>query len=147
MPTRRNNLLVFIAPPPVEAFLPVTESTVLSWTLGYLQGHGHLTWRNNTGAGRFQNVDRAGNLTGNARFVRFNVPGASDVFSIVQPYGVFLAVEVKKENKQPTREQEEFLIAVRNAGGHGIWVRPSNYKVLIDQELEVIHQKWTTRNG
>lgn len=118
-------------------FRSMTEGTLLSLVLSYLQGDlGILAWRNNTGAAVMQNVDSNGKARGKARFVRFGLEGHSDVFAIIPPHGRFLAIETKRETEQPTAAQLLFLENVRRAGGAALWVRPSNYQSAIDEALE-----------
>jgi hypothetical protein len=94
---------------------PVAERDVLKACLDYLALRGWLAWRNNTGA-------FAGTHNGKRRFVRFGMPGASDILGLIPNApdgrcGVFLAIETKRPGKPPTEAQDAFLANVRAAGG------------------------------
>lgn len=69
---------------------------------------GHRLMRNNCG----QTVTENGNI------IRFGVgnPGGSDLIGWTST-GKFLAIEVKRPGKNPTKEQRNFLDAVTKAGG------------------------------
>lgn len=54
--------------------------------------------------------------------VRFGLcPGSSDLIGWT-PRGRFLAVEVKRPGKKPTKQQVQFIGSVRQHGGVGFWV-------------------------
>lgn len=78
-----------------------------------LSEKGIVTWRNNT----FALKDPA---TG--RLVRGGLcTGSADIIGIM-PDGRFLAIEVKKPGKKPTKEQTNFLRVVNEHGGIGVWM-------------------------
>lgn len=90
--------------------LVVPESAVLGQCLAYLHIKGIFAWRNNTGAAK----------TDDGRFVRFGLPGASDIIGVL-PGGKFLAVECKRSSGGRVSEQQKaFLEKVKSAGGVAI---------------------------
>lgn len=90
------------------------ESDVLKDCLQYLNLlPGCRAYRINTGA--FQNEYK-----GKKRFIRFGVPGMSDIIGIYK--GRFLAIEVKRPGNKPTDIQNSFLEDVLRLGGIATWV-------------------------
>lgn len=85
------------------------ESTIQKQIMLALSDAGCLIWRNNSGAYTDQ---RSGS------FVRYGVgqPGGSDLIGITAA-GRFLAVEVKTPKGRPTKQQLQFIEAVRSKGG------------------------------
>ena len=67
---------------------------------------GGVAWRNNSGA-----------LGIGSRFVRFGKVGSGDVIGLLPPNGRFVNIEVKTTNDDPSAEQIEFMLRVREAGG------------------------------
>jgi hypothetical protein len=65
-------------------------------------------WRNNTGVA----VNKE---TG--QFVRFGIPGGSDLLVVVPPFGRFLGVETKAKLGRQSEKQKRFQRAVERAGG------------------------------
>ena len=87
--------------------LVVPESAVLSQCMAYLHVRRIFCWRNNTGAAK----------TEDGRYVRFGLPGASDIIGIM-PDGRFLAVECKRSvGGRLSPQQKVFLDRIREAGG------------------------------
>ena len=75
---------------------------------------GHRLFRNNIGVARYQR--------GGSKFaVPYGVggPGGSDLigWTSVRNVAILTAIECKSPKKKPTKEQQAFLAAVRNAGG------------------------------
>lgn len=56
---------------------------------------------------------------GEARAFRYGDKGIADIIGCL-PSGRFLAVEVKRPGKEPTPEQDQFLLEVNSRGGLGI---------------------------
>jgi len=71
----------------------------------------YLVWRQNTGAVRVR-----GTTTAKGRFIRFGVPGQSDLLGI-GPGGRFLAIEVKRPGEKLNPNQESYRDMVRSRGG------------------------------
>ena len=88
-----------------------SEKDLQKEILSYLCSSGIFAWRQNTGAVLYKK-----------RFVRFGLPGISDIIGIM-PDGRFLAIEVKSEKGKLTVYQEGFLEAVRKNGGIAIIAR------------------------
>ena len=87
--------------------LVVPESAVLSQCMAYLHVRRIFCWRNNTGAAK----------TEDGRYVRFGLPGASDIIGIM-PDGRFLAVECKRSvGGRLSPQQKVFLERIKEAGG------------------------------
>lgn len=90
------------------------ESEVLRDCLQYLNSlPGCWAFRQNSGA-------FAGEYRGKKRFIRFGMPGISDIIGIYK--GRFLAVETKRLGNKPTEQQEAFLAQVKKMGGISVWV-------------------------
>lgn len=98
-----------------------TESLILNQCLLALSKAGAVAWRNDTGAYR----------TPDGRLVRYGLcKGSADIIGIA-PDGRFLAVECKTSTARTTAEQDNFLAAVRAAGGRAGVARSSDQAVLI----------------
>jgi len=82
------------------------EGAVLRAVLDYLAIRHITAWRINTGAAQ----------TESGRFIRFGVPGMSDIIGIL-PGGRFLAIEVKSAKGAATEAQLIFLAEIAKAGG------------------------------
>lgn len=87
------------------------ETDIQRQILAYLQYHRSvaLYWRQNTGAARF---DKGGK----EYFVRFGVPGISDILGVLND-GRFFAIEVKMPGRKLTENQGNFINNVNRAGG------------------------------
>ena len=87
------------------------ESEVLKECLEYLRMRGIFAFRNNSGAVKM-----------GKSFVRFGMPGSSDILGIL-PNGQFLAVECKKENGGILSDKQvEFLNRIKENGGVAVVV-------------------------
>lgn len=87
----------------------MSETDLVRAILKYLHVVGILAWRQNTGAASFQDAGRS-------RFVRFGVPGISDILGVL-PDGRFLAIEVKMPGRKVTWKQCDFINAITDNGG------------------------------
>jgi hypothetical protein len=96
---------------------PPSEAEVLCQVLQYLTMKRIAHWRQNVGTARALNRD------GTTRFVRFGIPGCSDVLAILPPRGRLAAIELKKKGQGPTPEQIAFLGHVKAAGGLALVIR------------------------
>lgn len=87
---------------------------------------GCIVWRQNTGqAWQGKQLHKSGDqiTLGQCRPINFGLcKGSSDVLGIA-PGGAFLAVEVKTPKGRVTQEQENFIVAVNDAGGIGFVAR------------------------
>jgi hypothetical protein len=81
-----------------------------------LEQHPSVAWvmRMNTGVAVYGEGDQK-------RFVRFSIPGVSDIVGQLKD-GRFFAVEVKRPGKEPTDDQWAFLRNVAQNGGLAGWV-------------------------
>lgn len=95
--------------------IDASEKAVVKACLEYLRFKGIVCWRQNTGAAVAQ-------YKGKRRFVRFGVPGISDILGCM-PGGRFLAIECKVGKNTPTSAQHHFLEQIRKAGGVAIVAR------------------------
>lgn len=100
------------------------EQAIVRAAVEYLLVRGIPCWRQNTGA-----------VKSGKRFVRFAMPGCSDILGCLPPDGRFLAIEVKhpSNRKGATEEQKAFLDAINGAGGLGFVARSLED---IDRELD-----------
>lgn len=89
-------------------FTFLKETHLVQQVIQYLNFKGHFAWRNNTGA------TRAGKF--NERFIRYGLPGSSDVLGVEKVTGRLIAVECKAKTK-PTPLQLDFLDQVKKRGG------------------------------
>jgi len=82
--------------------------------LEYLQIRHIFAWRQNSGAAKFDN-----------HFVRFGIPGISDILGIIpgDGNGKFLAIEVKSPLGKLTPYQKDFLDRIKASGGCAIIAR------------------------
>lgn len=80
--------------------------------IDYLTLRGYFIWRNNTGAVRYKPP------RGRARFVRYGLPGSSDIIGVTKD-GRFLAIEVKTPEtvKNVSPAQKKFIARIRENGG------------------------------
>ena len=87
------------------------EADVQRAVLAYLGLHPKvaMVWRSNTGT-----------LPVGERYVSFGFKGCSDLIGMLTD-GRFLAVEVKREGKEPTDEQRNFLKNVLDNKGVALW--------------------------
>ena len=85
----------------------MSESKIQREILKYLETAPSVAYffRHNVGAFKLK-----------GRYVRFGVPGQSDILGILKG-GRFLAIEVKRPKKNRTPAQVEFQETVNNAGG------------------------------
>jgi len=91
------------------------ETELVKAAIAYLRMRGWMAWRNNTGA-------MAWSHKGKRWYVKFGVPGASDVFAIKLGSGRFLAVECKVGRNKPTKAQQAFIDDVRRHGGLAVCI-------------------------
>ena len=85
------------------------ENPLVKAAVQFLRYKGFVCWRQNVGAAKITH-------NGKARFIRFGVPGVSDIIGF-SPTGRFLAAEAKVGKNQPSAAQAAFLASVREAGG------------------------------
>lgn len=87
-----------------------TEGDIQRECMIELSKLGAIVWRNNTGVHRAE-----------GRYIRYGLcVGSSDIIGIYN--GRFLAVEVKKPNKKPTKRQLTFIDTVNAHGGIAFYV-------------------------
>jgi hypothetical protein len=84
------------------------ERDVQAAILKYLSFHRGVAWAHRFNTGGM--TDDRGN------HVRFAFTGCSDIIGQLAN-GLFLAIEVKRPGKRPTKEQQAFLDTVKRAGG------------------------------
>ena len=113
---------------------PRREADVLAACRALLTLRGIPHWRQNSGALR---VD--------GRFVRFGLPGCSDLIGILPRSGRLIACEVKRPGGQLTAAQRAFLDAVNAAGGVGIVVE--DVKVLARVLDRLMADPWAAIDG
>jgi hypothetical protein len=87
---------------------------------------GARAWRRNVGATVVAD-----------RFIRYGIPGESDVTGIFD--GIRLEIEVKAGKDKPSPEQLSFLNMIRNAGGIGLICRD------VEETIAAIRAEWETR--
>ena len=79
--------------------------------VAFLSFKGFSCWQQNVGAVIVKDKD-----TDKERFIRFGVPGMSDIIGW-SPKGLFLAAEAKIGRDKPSMVQKAFLESVRASGG------------------------------
>jgi len=91
----------------------ISEHKIQDSIIDLLRYQGYFVWRNNTGATRYENK------AGQQRFIRFGLPGFSDIFAIQPGTGKFIALEVKtpKTRNRATPAQVDFIQRVKDQGG------------------------------
>ena len=83
-----------------------TETDVLQECRLAASEAGAIVWRNNVGATKNEY----------GRLIRYGLcPGSSDLIGIYQ--GRFLAIEIKRPNQKPTKDQVNFMTVVNGSGG------------------------------
>lgn len=90
---------------------PRKETPLTQDVLNYLLQVGIKAWRQNVAAIKI-----------GRRFIRFGVPGQSDIMGYLPPNGRILAVETKRVGEVLTDEQRDFLADVNASGGLGLVV-------------------------
>lgn len=88
--------------------MKLTEHQVQAQILDWLKLKRIFHWRNNTGA-------HSGQHKGKKWFVRYGVPGAPDIFCVVN--GRAIGIEVKAQGKLQSVEQASWEAKFREAGG------------------------------
>lgn len=94
----------------------LTEKQIQSQILQWLESQKIFHWRQNTGGMKRRYEDKNGNSK--EYFVRFGYPGISDILGC--HLGRMFAIEVKRPGGRLTREQKQFLLNLRSAGGVAI---------------------------
>lgn len=98
---------------------------------------GCIVWRQNTGqAWQGKQIHKTQDqiTLSQCRPVHFGLcKGSSDLLGIHAGTGRFIAIEVKTPKGRATQEQENFLLAVNNAGGIGFVARSAESAL---QQLE-----------
>lgn len=89
-------------------FSLITNETQLVKSILNAVNYYGFFWRNNTGANKINN----GNGT---RFVRFGLPGSSDIIGVYK--GCFVAIEVKSERGRISESQRKFSKHIADNGG------------------------------
>ena len=111
------------------------EQDILRQCLQWLHWQQDMVcWRNNTGAAV---------LTGKGnkpRYVKFGMPGSSDILGFMKPGGVFVGIEVKRPGNRPTPEQAAFLAQLKLFGGLAAVVHS------IDELIETVNA-WRKARG
>lgn len=90
------------------------ETEIQKQILQYLSYRPGVYWRMNTGA-------FAGEYKGKKRFVRFGVPGFSDIIGVRD--GQMIAIEVKAEKGKMSVFQQEFRTNIEINGGKYVLAR------------------------
>ena len=92
-----------------RALLP-KESDILKQCVQWLKLQGIFAFRVNSGA-------MGGAYKGKRHYVRFSIPGCSDILGCLPPDGRLLACECKRPGAKLRPEQVVFLESVERAGG------------------------------
>jgi hypothetical protein len=99
----------------MQSKLKITETELVKLIIEYLNRHGHMVWRNNTGAIKSQYINRAGLVK--SRFFRFSVKGGPDILGVSKK-GIFIGIECKVGYNKPTDDQLFFIERAHKAGGY-----------------------------
>ena len=98
-----------------------SESVILKQCLIALSDAGCIVWRNSTAGawvGHVAHRDGGMVVLDNAKMIHAGLcTGSSDIVGIHKKTGRFIAIEVKSKRGVLSKEQEQFINAVRNAGG------------------------------
>lgn len=86
------------------------ETHLVKAAVKYLHMRGIPCWRQNVGA-------VASEYKGKKRFIRFGVPGISDIIGLLPWNGRFLAAEAKVGKNKVSDDQRVFLDEVKASGG------------------------------
>ena len=99
---------------PVRVVASEAETQVA--VLAFLRKHPKIAFavRMNSGMAREQNAD------GTERVIRYGFRGCPDVWAMLRGSGRLLVVEVKRDGKRPTDDQQAVLDAVNGGGGIGV---------------------------
>ncbi|KKM19886.1 hypothetical protein LCGC14_1651140 [marine sediment metagenome] len=81
------------------------ETKLVLAMIDYIRKQGHHAWRNNTGARQIK-----------GQWVQWGAKGSGDILVVVQPNGRFLSIEVKAGRNKATKNQEEWIAKVKQAG-------------------------------
>lgn len=98
------------------------HSDLVNKILLALSASGRCTaWKNATGAAKIKN-----------QYIKFGLPGSSDIIGILEPTGQFICAEVKTGHAKQTQAQINFQNMILRRGGR--------YKVCrsVDDALELI---------
>lgn len=101
-----------------RTLMKINERNNLKVCMEILEAHGCLAQRRNTGV----RVDVTG--SGNKRYTRFAMPGASDTYGVF-PNGRHFELEIKAPGKKPSPEQLEWLWKWNEVCGTAFWVDDS----------------------
>lgn len=97
------------------------ESNIQSAILIALSSNNCLVWRVDTAGawvGRIVHRERDLITLANARMIQAGLcKGGSDIIGIHKPTGRFIAIEVKGKRGRVTKEQENFINAIKSANG------------------------------
>lgn len=85
------------------------ETPLVKAAIEFLRYKGYVCWRQNVAA-------VTATYKGKTRFIRFGVPGVSDIIGC-SPEGRFLAAEAKVGHNKTSPAQTAFLASVHEAGG------------------------------
>ncbi|MCZ2414408.1 MAG: hypothetical protein LC136_09170 [Burkholderiales bacterium] len=107
---------------------PSNETALVRQCLEVLRLYRVTAWRMNVGAVK-------ATYAGRDRFVRFGVPGMSDIIGLMRPSGRLVAIECKVGRRRETPEQAAFQRDVRQAGGLAWTIRS------VDELVERLKQE------
>ena len=85
----------------------MSETELVKSILNAVNHYGYF-WRNNTGASKIESSH-------GTRFIRFGLPGASDIVGVCE--GRFVAIEVKSKKGKQSEQQKLFEQHVTSHGG------------------------------
>ena len=89
--------------------MKISETTLVSQIIQYLNYSGHYVWRCNTG------ILKSGN-----RYVHFGKKGMADILGIHKDTGQLIAIEAKVGKNKPSQFQIDFLEDIKSRGGIAI---------------------------
>lgn len=107
-------------------FPAVPEADVLAGCLQLLAVHPKIAFAYRRNVGGF--------TTECGDFVKFGFAGQADISAMRKGSGRLIEIEVKRPGKAPTAKQNQWLYAVNQGGGYGIWVDSvDRLKFLLDK--------------
>jgi len=116
----------------------MSETELVKSMLQAVNHYGYF-WRNNTGASKIES-------SRGTRFIRFGLPGASDIVGVCQ--GRFVAIEVKSKRGKQSEQQKLFEQYITTHGGCYILAYNVDdaLKVLLTLKQGKTHEQFTQRS-
>jgi hypothetical protein len=110
----------------------ITHNQLKTLIVNYLELHGWLAWKNNSGAFPVEDGTHA------RRFVQFGKRGSADILAL-SPDGVFYSIECKVGSDKLRPEQVQWMQDVAEHGGTAIVARSlDDVRALVEPNGDVV---------